>query len=162
MGIPRDAPRLRVKRHGEVSVNGACYRFEPSQSVDLQVSVEFERANLGKQSARFSVNPRAFLLEIAPARTFGFQKDQPELLARGRARHVDPSSVIVFDEAGKTVSGDPPGERELARHKLLDLMGDLYLFGGPPLGSVRAERPGHTATHAAVRLALSQGTLEKY
>lgn len=163
MGIPREAPRLRIKQRGDVSVDGAGYRFEPGNSVKVDVTVEFERNKIGKQSAQFSGNPRAFLLEIAPARTFGFRQDEALLVSLGRARHVDPSSVIVFDETGKVLGpGEPPRDRELARHKLLDLLGDLYLFGGPPLGSIRAERPGHTATHAAMKRALSEGILEKY
>jgi UDP-3-O-[3-hydroxymyristoyl] N-acetylglucosamine deacetylase len=161
MGIPRDAPGLSVKKAAEISVNGSRYRFEPGPSVELEVNVEFDRAQIGSQKAKFSGNPRSFLLDIAPARTFGFQSDEACLRSRGRARHVDLSSVIVFDESGKTIGGEPPGDSELARHKLLDLMGDLYLFGGPMLGKLIAHRPGHTATHQALEAALEQGTVEK-
>lgn len=160
LGIPRDAPRLRVKREDEICINGSRYRFEPGPGVELEVSVEFERTTLGPQTARFSGNPRSFLLDIAPARTFGFRDDEEMLQKSGRAQHVDLSSVIVFDESGKPIAGEPPGESELARHKLLDLMGDLYLFGGPMLGKLHADRPGHTATHSAIQAALAQGTVE--
>ena len=47
------------------------------------------------------------------------------------------------------------GPGEPARHKLLDLLGDLYLHGGPPLGRVRVTRPGHASNARALRRALS-------
>ena len=53
----------------------------------------------------------------------------------------------------------PEGPDEPARHKLLDLIGDLALYGGPPLGEVDAFLPGHTATHAIAARALSAGVL---
>ncbi len=160
MGIPRDSPTLRVKKKGEVAIGQSVYRFEPAPSVDLEVEIDFDRAGIGRQRAHFDGSIRGFLTEIAPARTFGFLDDAELLQARGRARHVDPSSVIVFDRAGSVLSGtEPPSRGELARHKLLDMLGDLYLHGGPPIGRLHAERPGHSATHAAVRAALQQGTL---
>ncbi len=61
----------------------------------------------------------------------------PEILARGRPFEAD----------------------EPARHKLLDLIGDLFLYGGPPRGSVSASRPGHWATHEAMQRAREAGVL---
>ena len=49
----------------------------------------------------------------------------------------------------------------IARHKLLDLIGDLALYGGPPEGRIRAARPGHAATHHIVRNALFVGLLSR-
>jgi len=48
---------------------------------------------------------------------------------------------------------------EAARHKLLDLIGDAYLHGGPPIGRVRAHRPGHAANHAAFARAKELGVI---
>ena len=48
---------------------------------------------------------------------------------------------------------------EPARHKLLDLMGDLYVHGGPPLGRIRVTRPGHASNAGALRRALDEGVL---
>jgi UDP-3-O-[3-hydroxymyristoyl] N-acetylglucosamine deacetylase len=62
----------------------------------------------------------------------------------------------VVHHAGRPFSADEP-----ARHKLLDLIGDLYLHGGPPLGLVRALRPGHAANAAAIQQALAEGIVER-
>ncbi len=74
-------------------------------------------------------------------------------------------AVLVFDEAGvvgKWGSPAPPLPDELARHKLLDLVGDFSLYGGPPQGMIRAVRPGHTATHRIIAEAISLGILRPW
>ena len=126
------------------------------------VEIEFDCPAIGVQRATWDGTPERFASELAPARTFGFRKQYDELRAMGRARHVDPRSVIVLEGDGTVIGpGTPPTDGEFARHKLLDLLGDLYLFGGPPLGRMSARRPGHRANHQAVRQALEYGLLER-
>ena len=84
-------------------------------------------------------------LEAAPA------GDEPLAALRETALR---EAVLIFDESSLRETGD-----EIARHKLLDLIGDLTLYGGPPLGRIAALRPGHTATHRIVRRALDCGIL---
>lgn len=161
LGVPRQGPPLVVEQPGEVRVGESRYAFEPDAAVSVEVEIDFERGKLGRQSASYAGNPGHFVREIAIARTFGFAKDADELRARGRARHVDPRSVIVFDDEGRTVPPyTPPAPGELARHKLLDLLGDLFIHGGPPRGRISAQRPGHRATHAAMTEALERGILK--
>jgi UDP-3-O-acyl-N-acetylglucosamine deacetylase len=66
---------------------------------------------------------------------------------------------VVIAEDAIHAAGAPFAPDEPARHKLLDLVGDMYLYGGPPRGRVRAFRPGHAATHAAMARALDLGVL---
>ena len=158
---PREGPRLVVRRAWEISVEGSSYGFEPARETHVDVEVDFPRGGFGRQRASFDGSARRFLDEIAPARTFGFLEDAFALRARGRAKHVDPGSVLVLDEDGKALApAAAPGPDELARHKLLDLMGDLFLHGGPPLGRVSAIRPGHAKTHLALGKALREGVCE--
>ncbi|MDV7390340.1 UDP-3-O-acyl-N-acetylglucosamine deacetylase, partial [Arthrospira platensis SPKY1] len=86
-----------------------------------------------------------FAREIAPARTFAFMKDALELRARGYAQGGTVSTALVIDD-GK-LAGDQQFRfpDEIVRHKLLDLLGDLALFGMPLQAHVRARRTGHAA-----------------
>jgi UDP-3-O-[3-hydroxymyristoyl] N-acetylglucosamine deacetylase len=149
---------LRVSRSAELTVEQSVYRFEPASEMKLVVDVEFPE--LGSESAEFDGSRQMFLERIAPARTFGFARDAELLGAEGRAQHVDLRAVMVFDDQGRVM---PPGSDrqpgELARHKLLDLLGDLYFYGGTPLGELYASRPGHAANHTMARRALKQGIL---
>ncbi len=156
---PRDLPTLRIAQAGDIHVDGTRYAFEPGDSVELEVDVEFR--DMQAESASWRGDADGFLSEIAPARTFGFSDEAEQLRQTGRAGHVDREAVIVLEPDGSVApSGATPAPGELARHKLLDLLGDLYLFGGPPIGRLRAARPGHARNQRAMRQALEYGLLE--
>jgi UDP-3-O-[3-hydroxymyristoyl] N-acetylglucosamine deacetylase len=159
LSLEKSPPCLRVTRSARYETLGAEYRFEPTADAALAVDVEFD--GVGAQHAAWDGSSRDFMERIAPARTFGFSDEAAALRASGRAAHVDPAAVMVLARDGRVEAGRPALEAELARHKLLDLMGDLYLYGGMPIGSVRARRPGHAASHAAAAWALRAGVLER-
>ena len=69
-----------------------------------------------------------------------------------------PRVVLVLDEDGDALQGSV-NQNELARHKLLDLIGDLFFYGGPPIGRLHARRPGHRRTHLALRAAIAAGAV---
>lgn len=81
-----------------------------------------------------------FLEEVAPARTFGFAKEVRELQARGLALGGSLDNAVLFDE--KAPVNALRFENEPARHKLLDLLGDLGL-----LGFIRGEAIGIKSGH---------------
>lgn len=153
-------PVLEVARRERFVVSESCYELCPSHSIEIEVSIDFTARGLGVENARWDGTAEDFRRRIAPARTFGFFADAESLRRRGRAKSVDLRSVLVLDARGEhTGTGRPRRSAELARHKLLDLIGDLYLFGGPPRGRVLAHRPGHAASHEVFRRALREGAL---
>lgn len=157
----RSPSRLRVVRDGVIELGDSRYelaRASREDAVQVEVAVDFDDARIAKE-ARWSGDPADFAARIATARTFGFEHEVGELLARGLASHVTPESVVVFTRERVLSSGAPVEPDEPARHKLLDLVGDLYLHGGPPRGHLRAVRPGHAATHEVMRRALAEGLL---
>ena len=158
LGVEPSAPALRVVRAGVIEHGASRYELAPGDgdAVTIEVSVDFDDARIAKE-ARWSGDAADFCARIAVARTFGFEHELGELLARGLASHVTPSSVVVIGEGRVLASGAPFTADEPVRHKLLDLIGDLYLYGGPPRGVVRATRPGHAATHAIMARALADG-----
>jgi len=151
---------LVITRGALIQRGTAIYRFAPGPRVELRVDVEF-RAPVGRQSAKWHGDAADFLERIAPARTFGWADEHAALLASGRAAAVDLDAVLVFDERGAIPGCRPAGEAEAARHKLLDLIGDLAIHGGPPRGAIVASRPGHAATHAVIAEALALGVLAR-
>jgi UDP-3-O-[3-hydroxymyristoyl] N-acetylglucosamine deacetylase len=91
-----------------------------------------------------------FLREIAPARTFGFMKDKDVLRENGFARGASLENTVVLDEQG-IVNGPLRFQDEFVRHKILDLIGDLALFGRPLLGHFSVKKGGHELHHSLVR-----------
>jgi UDP-3-O-[3-hydroxymyristoyl] N-acetylglucosamine deacetylase len=88
--------------------------------------------------------------EVAPARTFGFMKDLKMLneLGLGSGGRLDNFILVGEDDVINTELRFPD---ELARHKILDILGDLYLLGYPIRGKVTARLTGHRDNIALLR-----------
>ena len=82
---------------------------------------------LGTQHADYEINPDVFATEIAPARTIGFTKEIEQLQAMGLAKGGSTENVIVYDDT--TCLSELNFPDELVRHKILDILGDLFLVG---------------------------------
>lgn len=87
--------------------------------------------------------PGDYRTEVAPARTIAIADQVPAMVAKGMGRGLDTSSVVLLGPDG--YANTPRFPDEPARHKLLDLVGDLYLTGIPvDLLDVTASYSGHT------------------
>jgi UDP-3-O-[3-hydroxymyristoyl] N-acetylglucosamine deacetylase len=151
-----------VTRAATIDVDGSRYAFRPCSGVRVSVAIDFHDPDPRLAPvATWDGEAAEFRSSIAPARTFGFAHEVDALAARGLASHVAPESVVVLAADRILSAGAPFREDEPARHKLLDLIGDLYAHGGPPVGAVEASKPGHAATHEAVRRALADGVLSR-
>ena len=91
-----------------------------------------------------------FPREIAPARTFVTKVEAEMLRSRGLGTHLQPGDVLVLDTTGP-IGTDYRFPNECVRHKVLDLIGDLYLLGCPIKGKIVAYKSGHSLNHALVR-----------
>lgn len=135
---------LRVWENGKIRRNGSLVTLSPSEDFELLVTVDFAGTAIGRQWAKFTLDPESFLREIAPARTFVLREQIDALRAAGLAKGGSLDNAIVV-EGDKVYNHE--GLRfpnEFARHKLLDLIGDIALLGRPVRGSFVAVRPGHT------------------
>ena len=100
--------------------------------------------------ASLSANGAEFARQVAPARTFGFLEEVEALRNLGLARGGSLENAIILTPEGGIMNRD--GLRfgdEFVRHKIMDIIGDLALFGMPVLGRVHAERTGH-GVHTAL------------
>jgi UDP-3-O-[3-hydroxymyristoyl] N-acetylglucosamine deacetylase len=153
-------PRLRVAREAAYDVGPSRFELTPDHGggVEVVACVDFDDPRLAPE-ASWAGDAVDFADRIAPARTFALAREVDELARRGLARHVDPACVVVIGADAILHAGRPFSPDEPARHKLLDLLGDLYLHGGPALGRIRALRPGHAVNARALRRALEEGVL---
>ena len=89
------------------------------------------------------INPETYEKEIAAARTFVFYEDIAPLLQKGLIKGGTLESAVVI--RGDTALSKHPlrFQEEFVRHKILDMVGDLSLFGRRIMGHVIAVRPGH-------------------
>ncbi len=110
-------------------------------------------APIGEQSARWNGEPDAYASEIAPARTFSLEQEARLMQSLGLFKHLTPREMLVIGPSGP-IDNALRFPDEPARHKLLDLIGDLSLTG-PALSGLNADivatRSGHALAHDAAR-----------
>jgi UDP-3-O-[3-hydroxymyristoyl] N-acetylglucosamine deacetylase len=140
---------LRVKRPVSVEGNGKRITVLPSDRFLLTCDIFFGHPQVGRQSLEIELTPDRYAAEIAPARTFGFEKELDQMRNMGLIRGASLENAVCFAPTGVLNPGGLRFLDECCRHKALDLIGDLALIGRPLLGHVVAERAGH-AMHVAL------------
>jgi len=145
---PQPAPRRYVKilKTIEVFRGDSWARIEPCDQLELDVTIDFADAAIGRQRLQITPNVRSFRDGVAAARTFARAHEITALKAAGLSKGGSFENAVLVD--GDNVM-NPEGLRfsdEFVRHKTLDLMGDLYL-GGPILGRVTTVKGGHALNH---------------
>jgi UDP-3-O-[3-hydroxymyristoyl] N-acetylglucosamine deacetylase len=112
-----------------------------------QFSIEYQlnypdAAAIGRQVARAYLTPERFRRELAPCRTFLLQREADQLVEQGLGARVTKRDLLVFDDNGP-VENQLRFPNECARHKALDVLGDLALAGCRLSGEFIAHRSGH-------------------
>ena len=120
---------------------GTILKAEPSESFEINCTVNYNHPFLKEQQIDFVVTPENFLKEISPARTFCFDYEIEVLKNKGLAKGGDFSNAIVVGLNGIHNPGDSLRfENEFVRHKTLDIIGDLYLLGHSLKAKITAEK----------------------
>ncbi len=102
------------------------------------------------------ITPESYEKEIAPARTFTFYEDIQPLMDKGLIKGGTLENAVVI-QGDRVLSRDPMRfTDEFARHKILDIVGDLALFGRRIKGHVIAVKPGHGANAELTRALAKQ------
>ena len=123
----------------------------PYQGFRISFTIDYPDTLIGTQSLSLEITPEVFLEQIAPARTFVLESDLEALRQAGWIKGGRLESAIVVGR--DRVLNDEPLRfpNEFVRHKILDLLGDLFILGGPLLGHVTAKRSGHHGHVAFVK-----------
>ena len=139
---------LRVRRPVTVEDKGKRISILPADSFRLTCETDYPPP-VGRQIIELELTPERFSIQIAFARTFGWEADLDQMRNMGLIRGASLENAVCFTRHGVMNDGGLRAEDECCRHKALDLIGDLALLGRPLLGHVIAERAGH-AMHAAL------------
>ena len=139
---------LKILRPYEMREGDKFIAVYPAERYSVSYAINFPHPLIGNEVFQVELSNGSYVEQIAPARTFGFLDQQPAMLNQGLIRGATRDSCIVLTKDGI----DNPPLRfadEFVRHKILDLIGDLALFGKRVLGYVKADRAGH-AMHTAI------------
>jgi UDP-3-O-[3-hydroxymyristoyl] N-acetylglucosamine deacetylase len=135
-----DAPRRQalLERHVWAASGDSWLIATPARERRVTVAIEFP--GLGRQVIDLALDGESFRRELAPARTPAFEEEVESLIAHGLGRGGSLDNVVVVTRQGAL--RDPRFPDEVARHKALDLLGDLSL-AGRVRAHIWAVRPGH-------------------
>lgn len=156
-------------------ISGSTLKIVPADEFAVSVIVSFDSSSISNQHAEL-LHMEDFSTEIAPCRTFVFVRDIEPLLAAGLIKGGDlDNSIVLYErempqdrydrladamniprmDATKLgyINHRPlVWDNEPARHKLLDVIGDMSLVGKPIKGHIEAYRPGHRVNNQFARL----------
>ncbi len=138
---------LRILKEVEVRDGSKFIGVYPGTGYSIDYTIDFP-APIGYETFRGDLAVGDYVRQIAPARTFGFKRDEGMLRNMGLIRGVSDDCAILVGEQG-VENGPLRFVDEFVRHKVLDLIGDLALAGRRIEGRVVAERAGH-AMHTAL------------
>jgi UDP-3-O-acyl N-acetylglucosamine deacetylase len=149
----QDEPQREVVIDRRYEVGGTGEKvlaIEPADEFSVSYLLRYPPP-IGEQSYEFTLtSAEDYKREIAPARTFGFMKDLKMLneLGLGSGGRLDNFILVGEDDVINTDLRFPD---EFVRHKILDIIGDLYLLGYPIRGKVTARLTGHRDNIALLR-----------
>lgn len=138
-------PTLQVNKRTRIGEGPQWITIEPTDGDSLEIEYRLDygaNSPIGTATYATKIDEDAFYHRLAPARTFISMKEAEQLQERGLASHVTTRDLLVFDEDGP-IDNTLRFSDECARHKALDLLGDLALTGIDLVGKVVAYRSGH-------------------
>lgn len=172
---PKDFYYITKKMEFRDEATGACITLLPDEDFSITAMISFDSKVLSSQFATLD-NMDKFASEVAAARTFVFVREIEPLLMAGLIKGGDLDNAIVIyerqttqenldklcqltgaerhnaSELGYLQHKPLVWENEPARHKLLDIVGDMALIGKPIKGRIIATKPGHTINNKFARM----------
>jgi len=146
---------IKVLKKVETRREDSFARLLPNKQFSINFEIEFDSIVVNKQSCRLQLLNGNYKSDISSARTFGFEKDVKGLRKNGFALGGSLENAVVV---GKHDILNKEGLRfkdEFVRHKILDLIGDLYLAGYPVEGYFHGKKSGHSLNKALLKKLLS-------
>jgi UDP-3-O-[3-hydroxymyristoyl] N-acetylglucosamine deacetylase/3-hydroxyacyl-[acyl-carrier-protein] dehydratase len=142
---------LRIEKPIAYSNGGAELVAIPHNGFRLSFTIDYSDPLIRSQFASFEISEETFINEIAGARTFALLQEVEMLKERGLIKGGTLENAVVVGN-GEVMSKEPLRfPDEFVRHKILDLLGDLFLLGMPIRGHVISLRSGHASNVELVR-----------
>jgi UDP-3-O-[3-hydroxymyristoyl] N-acetylglucosamine deacetylase len=142
---------IQVVKPVQVAIGDSYGELRPyAAGFRAEIEIDFTNPVIGRQKYALDLSPERFRREICRARTFGCMNDVARLWSAGFALGASFENSVVFDETRLLNTEGLRYSDEPARHKVLDVIGDLALAGLPLLGAYRSIRGGHKLNYAVL------------
>lgn len=156
-----DAPRARVVVTEPIFVqqDNAMIAAVPTDQPNMEVTYDLDYGTdsiIGRQLRSFSLANGEYASQIAPARTFVLEAEAQAMHSSGVGTHLTEEDILVIGDQGPLGGNAFRFPDEPVRHKIADLIGDLYLIGAPIQGRIIAYKSGHALNHTLVQQLIKQ------
>ncbi|HOO55757.1 MAG TPA: UDP-3-O-acyl-N-acetylglucosamine deacetylase [bacterium] len=154
VSLESELNRVPVEKPLIFSENGATILFLPSDVLKMTYFLDHPHEMIGRQSADYVHSESMFLDRIAPARTFGLIEEVEALHNAGLALGGSlENAVVVYPDR---YSSELRFENEFARHKLLDMIGDMSLMGRGFSAHCVGIKSGHASNIKSLKTVFGQ------
>ena len=164
--VEQDLPRRFISVTEPICLQdgNAMIAAFPSHQKGLHVvydlDYEKEGSRIARQTQGWNSETGSYSTDVAPARTFSLQEEAQALQSQGLCTHLTPADMLVIGEDGP-IDNEYRFDNEPARHKILDIVGDLYLAGAFIQGRIVASRSGHALNRKLCKAILEQQKVAK-
>jgi UDP-3-O-[3-hydroxymyristoyl] N-acetylglucosamine deacetylase/3-hydroxyacyl-[acyl-carrier-protein] dehydratase len=142
--VEQDAERRYIKIAEPVyyRLDDVTLSILPADDLRITMTIAYDHVAIGTQYASLTITPETFEKDLAPARTFCFLREVKMLQEQGLIKGGSlESAVVIGDES--ILNDHLRFPDEFVRHKMLDLLGDMYLLGRRIKGHVISVKSGH-------------------
>ncbi|MFW6164258.1 MAG: 3-hydroxyacyl-ACP dehydratase FabZ, partial [Planctomycetota bacterium] len=155
----QDEPRRLLSLRKPITVTeggGTLVALPANEGLAVSYTLDLDDIDMAAQHYEATISREVFVDEIAPARTFVREREAKKLLEQGFGRAATADLVVVIRDDGSILDSELRYPDEPARHKALDLLGDLRLAGPGLQARVLAVKSGHAANVRLVRRILRE------
>lgn len=136
---------IRIKKRVRFKQGDKWVVMEPHDGFQVDFQIEFEHPAIAgeTQQALIDFSSTSYVKEIARARTFGFLSDYEYIRKQNLALGASLDNAVVLDEYKILNQDGLRYKDEFVKHKILDVIGDLYLMGHSVIGRFKGFKSGH-------------------
>ena len=144
---------LKVLKKIKVTDGEKFEEIEPFDGFEINAKCDFEAKGLKTDPVTFNFSKNNFVSKIAPARTFGFVSEAEYVKKHNLALGASLKNTVIYNDKGIPLNDDGLRfENESARHKVLDIIGDLALSQYWIQGRINCFCPSHKLNNILLRM----------
>lgn len=151
----QNAPKkfIRIKETVEVQEGDKWAKLQPFNGFKVEFSIEFDHPIFKSENnmAVLDFSTTSYVKEVSRARTFGFLSDFEKLQSMNLALGASLDNAIGVGESQVMNEDGLRYQDEFVKHKILDVVGDLYLLGHSVIGQFKGYKSGHELSNKLLR-----------
>ena len=134
-----------IKKPIKVQRGDSWAELSPYNGFKISIEIDFDHEKVKESGQKISIDfsNQSYLKEISRARTFGYMRDLETLKAANKALGASPDNAIALTDDDILNEDGLRYSNEFVKHKVLDIVGDLYLLGANVIGHYQGFKTGH-------------------